>query len=205
MSPPSFATWFDRAAHRSLAVFGFMLLLVVFAAMRAAAQSALPPEGTPVRFALTAAHGAAVTEQEYRGRWLVIYFGYTFCPDVCPTTLMEIAEALNTLGARAAAVQTLFITVDPGRDTPAVLREYLNSFDPRLIGLTGTPTQIALAAKSFHVFYERQDNDDGGYSYDHSAFIYLVDPEGKFIRALTGEAGGKQIADTLSTLMDAKR
>src|SRR5271170_4770133 len=116
--------------------------------------------------------GAAVTERTYRGKWLVVYFGYTFCPDVCPTTMMEIAGALKILGPRADAVQGLFITVDPQRDTPAVLGEYLKSFDPRLVGLTGTAAQIAVAAKSFHVFYERNDTDDGSYLYDHSAFIY---------------------------------
>jgi protein SCO1/2 len=146
-----------------------------------------------------------ITEQNYRGKWLVIYFGYTFCPDVCPTTLMGIAGALDALGPRAAAVQGLFITVDPRRDTPNILTEYLKSFDQRLIGLTGTSAQIAQAAKSFHVFYERQDADDGNYSYEHSAFIYVVDPDGKFAKAISSEGGSKQFADTLSALMDAER
>ena len=91
-----------------------------------------------MHFALTASDGTAVTEQSYRGKWLVVYFGYTFCPDVCPTTMLEIAQALQTLGPRADAVQGLFITVDPRRDTPGVLAEYLKSFDRRLVGLTGT-------------------------------------------------------------------
>jgi protein SCO1/2 len=171
----------------------------------AAAQTAFPPAGSLVSFALTAADGATITDQSYRGKWLVIYFGYTFCPDVCPTTLMDIAGALDRLGPRAAAVQGLFVTVDPRRDTPSVLAEYLKSFDPRLVGLTGTPTQIAQAAKSFHVFYERRETDDGGYSYDHSAFVYVVDPDGRLVKVMTGEGGSLQIAETLSALIDTKR
>ena len=166
-------------------------------------QITFPPEGSNLSFALRAPNGNAVTEQSYRGKWLLVYFGYTFCPDVCPTTMMEIAGALKALGPRADAVQAIFITVDPQRDTPNVLNEYLKSFDPRLIGLTGTQAQIAAAAKAFHVFYERNDNGDGSYQYDHSAFIYLVNPDGKFARAITSEGGSQAVADALSTLMTA--
>jgi protein SCO1/2 len=118
---------------------------------------------------------------------------------------MDIAGALDALGPGAGAVQALFITIDPKRDTPGILTEYLKSFDPRIVGLTGTPAQIALAAKSFHVFYERQDTDDGNYVYDHSRFVYLVDPDGKFAEAIASEGGGKQIADALAGLMKAGR
>ena len=169
----------------------------------AEAQITFPPEGSSLTFALTAPDGTAVTQQSYRGKWLVIYFGYTFCPDVCPTTMMEIAGALKALGPRADAVQAIFITVDPQRDTPKVLNEYLKSFDPRLIGLTGTPAQIAAAAKRFYVFYERNDTGDGSYLYDHSSFIYLVRPDGKFARDITSEGSSQAIAGALSTLMTA--
>jgi len=168
------------------------------------AQTTLPPIGTPLDFALTTADGAAVTAQSYRGKWLLVYFGYTFCPDVCPTTLMEIAGALKALGPRAEAVQPLFVTVDPRRDTPEVLREYVKAFDPRLVGLTGTPAQIALAAKNFHVFYERQDNDDGSYSYDRSAFVYVIGPDGKFVRAIGPGTDGNEIANAIAALMGAR-
>ena len=169
----------------------------------AEAQITFPPEGSNLSFALRAPDGSAATEQSYRGKWLVVYFGYTFCPDVCPTTMMEIAGALKALGPRADAVQAIFITVDPQRDTPNVLSEYLKSFDPRLIGLTGTPAQIAAAAKAFHVYYERNDTGDGTYLYDHSAFIYLVNPYGKLARAMTSEGGSQAVADALSALMTA--
>jgi protein SCO1 len=182
-----------------------LILSVVFSSRPVPAQATLPPEGSNVSFALTAADGTSVTEQTYRGKWLVIYFGYTFCPDICPTTMMDIAGALDMLGPRANKVQGLFITVDPKRDTPSVLTDYLKSFDPHLVGLTGTPAQIAHAAKSFHVFYERQDNDSGGYSYDHSAFIYFVDPSGRFAQATSDEGGSKQLADALYSLMTDTR
>ena len=169
----------------------------------AGTQITFPLEGSKLAFALTAPDGTAVTEQTYHGKWLVIYFGYTFCPDVCPTTMMEIAGALKALGPRANAVQAIFITVDPQRDTPDVLNEYLKAFDPRLIGLTGTSAQIAATAKTFHVFYERNDTGDGSYLYDHSAFIYLVNPGGKFAKAITSEGSSQAIANALATLMAA--
>jgi protein SCO1/2 len=168
------------------------------------AQPSAPPEGASISFTLTAGDGGAVSERTYRGKWLIVYFGYTFCPDICPTTLIEMAGALEKLGPRAETVQGLFITVDPKRDTPEVLNEYVTSFDPRIVGLTGSPTQIGMAAKSFNVFYERRDTDDGGYVYDHATLIYLIDPDGRFRKAIAGNAGAQQIADTLATVMKAK-
>lgn len=177
----------------------------VFRPTFAAAQVAAPPEGSRVHFALTTTEGAAVTEQSYRGKWLAVYFGYTFCPDVCPTTLMELGGAFKVLGPRADAAQVIFVTVDPQRDKPAVLAEYLKSFDPRFVGLTGSPAQIAAAARSFNVFYERNETDDGSYTYDHSSFIYLVDPGGKLAKGLTSDRSSKQIAADLLGLMNGAR
>jgi protein SCO1 len=188
-----------------------LLLAALTAAMGFAAcapggaQPSAPPEGASIRFTLTAADGRAVSEQTYRGKWLIVYFGYTFCPDVCPTTLMEIAGALEKLGPRAETVQGLFVTVDPKRDTPEILAAYVKSFDPRIAGLTGTTAQIAMSAKSFNVFYERRDTDDGGYVYDHTTLIYLVDPDGRFVRDIAGDAGAQQIAEALARLMRAMR
>jgi protein SCO1/2 len=171
----------------------------------AAAQAPPPPQGSNVHFALADADGTAVSERSYRGKWLAIYFGYTSCPDICPTTMMDIAGALKGLGQRASDVVGIFVTVDPQRDTPGLLREYLESFDPQLVGLTGTQAEISAAAKSFHVFYERNDADDGNYSYDHSTFIYLVDPNGKLAKTITDAGGSKGIADELLALMTAGR
>ena len=188
----------------------FLLLLASsiicgsFASLRGLAQPLFPAEGSKLTFALTATDGNAVTYQTYPGKWLIVYFGYTYCPDVCPATLMEIAGALNALGPRADMVQGLFITVDPQRDTGAVLNDYLRSFDPRFVGLTGTHAQIAAAARAFHVFYERNDADGGNYLYDHSSYIYLVDPDGRFARAIDGQGSSRVINDVLSALMAAR-
>jgi protein SCO1 len=177
-----------------------LLLAPVLRPRSSVAQIAVPPKGSSVHFALTGADGI-VTEQSYQGKWLAIYFGYTYCPDICPTTMMELAQALEALGPRAAAVQALFISVDPQRDTPDLLAEYLKTFDPRFVGLTGNAKQISAAAKSFNVFYERHDTDDGNYTYDHSSYLYLVDPGGQLAEALGGDRSSEQIAATLSSLM----
>jgi protein SCO1/2 len=177
------------------------LLASVFRPASSAAQIAVPPKGSGVHFALTGSDGMTVTEQSYRGKWLVVYFGYTYCPDICPTTMMELAQALQALGPRAAGVQAVFISVDPQRDKPDLLAEYLKAFDPRFIGLTGSSMQISAAAKSFNVFYERHDIDDGNYTYDHSTYLYLVDPAGRLVEALGSDRGSEQIAAALSSLM----
>ena len=104
-------------------------------------------------FTLSTPDGTTVTDQTYRGKWLLVYFGYTFCPNSCPTTLLEVATALKKLGPHAPQVQPLFITVDPERDTPKVMQQYTASFDPRIVGLTGTQQQIAAAAQEYGVYY----------------------------------------------------
>jgi len=116
-------------------------------------------------FSLTASDGTTVTDQTYRGKWLLVYFGYTFCPNSCPTTLMEIAAALERLGPNAAKVQPIFITVDPRRDTPDVLAKYTQSFDPRIVGLTGTPAQIAAVAHEYGAYYVAHKTDEGANDY----------------------------------------
>ena len=115
-----------------------------------AATSAVTIGGS---FTLSAPDGTTVTDQTYRGKWLLVYFGYTFCPNSCPTTLLEIAAALKKLGPEAANVQPLFITVDPQRDTPQVMRQFTQSFDPRIVGLTGTPQQIAALAPCLSMYW----------------------------------------------------
>jgi protein SCO1/2 len=152
-------------------------------------------------FALATPDGRAVTDASYRGKWLLIYFGYTFCPDACPTALSSIGTALDRLGPLADKVQPLFITVDPERDTPAVVAGYVKSFDPRIIGLVGTPEQIAAVAKEYRVYYITRSLGDGDYAVDHSSFIYVVNPRGEFVRLLTGDLPGHALADELRQLM----
>jgi cytochrome oxidase Cu insertion factor (SCO1/SenC/PrrC family) len=136
-------------------------------------------------FSLTDQTGRPVTDADYRGRHMLIYFGFTFCPDVCPTELQVMATALDQLGRQADQVQPLFITVDPDRDTPSQLAGYVSQFHPRMAGLTGTPEQIAAAARAYRVYYSKVPNkeNDGYYTMDHSSFVYLMSPDGRFLEA----------------------
>jgi protein SCO1/2 len=132
-------------------------------------------------FALTDDHGRAVTDASFRGRWMLIYFGYTFCPDVCPTELQTVSAALDKLGGTSARLVPLLITIDPARDTPAALADYVKLFDDRLVGLTGTDEQIATVAREYRVYYARATSKDAtAYLMDHSSFLYLIGPDGKF-------------------------
>ncbi len=135
-------------------------------------------------FRLTDHTGTAVTEASFRGRFMLVYFGYTFCPDVCPTELQTVATALDQLGPDAAKIVPLFITVDPERDTVTALSEYVTLFDKRLIGLTGTPEQISAVTRAYRVYYAKATpKDSSTYLMDHSSFLYLMGPDGGF-RAL---------------------
>src|SRR6516225_10562880 len=124
-------------------------------------------------FTLTAADGRTVTDQTYRGKWLLIYFGYTSCPDACPTALNNMGVALDRLGAETAVVQPIFITVDPKRDNREALAEYLKSFDPRIVALTGTADQIVTVVKEYRV-YVSAHSESGDYLVDHSSLYYLM-------------------------------
>lgn len=134
-------------------------------------------------FALTDQAGSARTDRDFRGKFLLVYFGFTFCPDVCPTDLQAIGLAMDQLGARADAVQPLFITLDPARDTVEQLAHYVPLFHPRLVGLTGSEVAIAAAAEAYRVYYKRVvfENNRADYTVDHSAFVYLVDPDGRYL------------------------
>ena len=152
-------------------------------------------------FALSMPDGRRVTDATFRGKWLLVYFGYTSCPDVCPTTLSAMALALEKLGPLADKVQPVFITVDPERDTPTIVGEYIKDFDPRFVGLVGSPQEIGTAAHEFHVYYRVRQLGNNEYVVDHSSFIYLIDPNGAFVRLLTGDLPGHQLADELRKLM----
>ena len=133
-------------------------------------------------FVLTAGNGAMVTDRSFRGRWLLVYFGYTNCPNVCPTTLAAIAAGLEKLGPLAAKVQPLFITIDPERDTPAAVDAFTKAFDPRIVGLTGNATEIAAVAKEYRVFFRRTPGGDpDNYAMEHTAYIFVMDPDGRYV------------------------
>jgi protein SCO1/2 len=154
-------------------------------------------------FTLVSTNGDTVTDRIYRGKWLLIFFGYTFCPDACPTALYNITGALEKLGPDASKVQPLFITVDPQRDTREVMAEYLQSFDSRIIGLTGTQAQIDRVVKEYRMYAAPQKRDgDDQYQVSHSAYIYLMDAQGKFVNVIEGSAAGEEIAAWLHKEMD---
>lgn len=133
-------------------------------------------------FSLTDHTGRAVTEADFTGRWQLVFFGYTHCPDICPTTLAYMASVMDLLGDRADRVAPLFVTVDPARDTVPVMAEFVAAFHPRLVGLTGTEAQVAEVAGNFKVYYERTVDDAApdGYLMAHAGHLYLMRPDGKF-------------------------
>ena len=142
----------------------------------ATAQAAI---GGPFR--LTDQNGKTITDQDLKGRPFLVFFGFTHCPEICPTALFDISEVLNKLGPDADKINALFITVDPERDTPQVLKEYLSSFNPRLIGVGGDPEALAAVAKEYRVYYKKVPLKDGDYTMDHTAIVYLMGKDGRFI------------------------
>ena len=150
-------------------------------------------------FTLTDGSGQTVTDKTYRGKYMLVYFGYTFCPDVCPTTLNDVAQAMDKLGARADKIDPLFITVDPARDTADVVKQYAAAFSPRLQGLTGTAAQIATVAHEYRVYYAQHKTgpNPGDYSMDHSSILYLMDPAGKFVGVIRADEGADKMASDL--------
>lgn len=157
-------------------------------------------------FSLVDQTGKPVTEHDFAGRWMLIYFGYTYCPDVCPTELGTMAAALDVMGDRAASVVPVFITVDPQRDTPAQLADYVSRFHPRMQGLTGTPEQVAEAARRYRVYFARaRQGDTTEYLMDHSSFIYLAGPDGRVRTLFRPGATPEQIAAAVSAQIAGSR
>jgi len=176
----------DRTAARPLvivAAFAGSLvigLLVMLWAMGGARSIATPAAiGGP--FQLTDQSGQTVTDKEMHGRPTLIFFGFTHCPDVCPTSLFEISEVLRAMGQDADRVNAYFISVDPERDTTEAMKDYLSSFDPHLKGLTGPPEDLAKVISEYRVYAKKVPLKDGDYTMDHTALVYLMDREGKFV------------------------
>jgi len=132
-------------------------------------------------FRLTDQDGKTITDQDLKGRPFLVFFGFTHCPEVCPTALFDISEILGKLGPDAEKVNALFVTVDPKRDTPETLKEYLSSFNPRLIGVGGDADALAAVAKAYRVYYKKIPLKDGDYTMDHTAIVYLMDKNGQFV------------------------
>jgi protein SCO1/2 len=175
-----------RTSHIVLVLSAFVAGLVIFLGVffYATGQfggSGPGPSAIGGSFTLIGQDGKPITAQDLKGKPLLVFFGYTHCPDICPTTLFELSEVLHAMGKDADRINALFITVDPDRDTAAVMKDYLSSFDPHLRGATGTQQQIDVVEKEYRVYAKKVPTKNGDYSMDHSAVVYLMDKEGRFV------------------------
>lgn len=184
----------------------------IFALFAALAATACSPEAPPQRpplegariggpFALTDQDGKAVTDASFAGKYRIVYFGYTFCPDVCPLDAQNIGAALKLLETTdptlARNIVPIVITVDPARDTPAVMKQFVSAFHPRMVGLTGSPEEIARVAKEYGVYFKRGAGTPDGYMMDHSRQAYLMSPDGKPLALLPQEGPPQGIVDEI--------
>jgi cytochrome oxidase Cu insertion factor (SCO1/SenC/PrrC family) len=185
-------------------IFGVLILTMAAIIAAVAGYSAFYSGRSPVTsgtalvggpFELVAHTGATVRDEDFRGKYMLISFGYTYCPDICPTELQVISAALDRLGEKAKDIQPIFITIDPERDTPQVLAQYMPNFHPRYLGLTGSQEAIDKAAKAYRVYYAKSDNSSGGdYLMDHSSIIYLMDKQGTFLKHFSYETDANALA-----------
>jgi protein SCO1/2 len=153
-------------------------------------------------FTLTDTHGHTVRSSDFQGKALLVYMGYSHCPDICPATLATMSQALTLLGDKSTHAVFVFITLDPERDTPQVLSQFLSQFDPRIIGLTGSPEAIAQAAKAYKVFYAKvAPNATGNYPISHSGFLYLMDKQGDYVTHFGTNVTAQQIASAVKQII----
>lgn len=197
-------------AQRGLIVFliGLVLILGVVAAdyWWLSERGASPSPGEQVApvsiggdFTLVDQSGITRHAADFRGKLMLVYFGYSYCPDACPTALQDMSAAIDGLGEKGGEVQPIFITVDPARDTVQQLKLYAENFHPRLLALTGTPEQIAAAARAFRVYYEKSNaSGDGDYLMDHSSFIYLMGRDGRYISHFAPGVTPEQMAAAIA-------
>jgi len=154
-------------------------------------------------FTLTDNTGKRVTDQDFHGKYTLVFFGFTSCPDICPAGLQLIAGALQKLGTKAQLITPIFISVDPQRDTPEKLAAYVKNFDPRLVGLTGTPEEIAAVAKAYKVYYAKVPSKErpDDYTMDHTSIIYVMDPKGEFVTHFTPSTSVDDMAAKLDKIL----
>ena len=191
--------------RRSLLLLGLSAGAFGFCERRGYGAEKAPAFGPEIGFELVDTYGRLVRAADFRGRWLIVSFGYTFCPDLCPTTLNEIAEAATELGPLASRVQPIFISIDPERDTPQVLREYAASFDERILALTGTPEQLARTTTDFGIVFFKVPGVDGkDCTFAHSAFLSLVGPEGGLVARFSTDERSVAIGSALKALIKSE-
>jgi protein SCO1/2 len=199
-TPPRFALLAIVLAGLLVVAAGVLLAVALRETPRGAAGTALASAiGGP--FHLIDQNGKPISDADLKGKWQLVFFGYTHCPDTCPTALNEISLALDQLGAKRGDIEVVFITVDPERDTPDVLKSYVQSFDAPIIALTGSPDAVAQAARDYRVYYAKHARPDGEYDMDHSAVIYVMNPEGRFTATFTPDSTADAIAQRLQKLI----
>jgi cytochrome oxidase Cu insertion factor (SCO1/SenC/PrrC family) len=151
-------------------------------------------------FTLVDQDGKTRSDAEFRGSLMLVYFGYTYCPDICPTELQTMSDALDALGDKSAAVQPIFVTVDPERDTPQTVKDYVGHFHPKFIALTGTPSQVEAAEKAYRVYAAKVPSKTGGSDYlmDHTGLVYLMDRNGKYLASFAPQTTPQQMAQAIA-------
>lgn len=189
------------------AVIGGAAAITMLPGVRERLSGSLPTTGQALvggPFTLVDHTGKTVTDKDFRGRYMLVYFGFTYCPDICPSGLQVISAALDQAGAKADKVVPILISVDFERDTPAQLSQYVPSFHPRLVGLTGSQEQVAAALKAYRVYAKKVEDpkSSAGFTYDHSSIAYLMDPQGRYVTHFNpaGEKAVDRIADRLRQL-----
>jgi protein SCO1/2 len=197
--------WLNLRGVRIGAAFAVLILACAgtFAWLQLRTDNGLPAiSGIGGPFTLVDHHGKPVTERDYLGKPTLVFFGFTYCPDVCPTTLFELSNRLKELEADANRLNVLFITVDPERDTPQQLALYVSSFDDRITGLSGTPENIAAAMKGYRVYARKIPLKDGGYTMDHTATIYMMNSKGQFVGVMNYQEAEATARAKLRRLID---
>jgi protein SCO1/2 len=188
---------------RPFALIALLLVLLAGGCTNGPGAADAPLKGATMGgpFALTDQNGRRVTDRDFAGKYRLVYFGFTFCPDVCPVDMATLAGGLRrferSAPERAARVQPIFITVDPARDTPPVLRQFVSAFHPRFIGLTGSEAEIAQVARRYRIFYDRGAANQGGYNVNHSQMAVLYGPEGEPIAIVPHDKGPEGVAAEL--------
>ena len=196
--------WIILALTAAILVVGLIVGIDRFTPSNSESQTAAVAARDSRRdFSLTDTSGEKVSLATYQGKWLLLFFGFTYCPDICPTTMLNMSATLKTMGEAAKNVQPIFITIDPERDTPGALKEYLANFGDNIVGLSGTPDEIAAVAKGYGIYYQKRPLDDGSYTMDHSTAVYLVSPEGAYVRPYLPDVEPDEFAKQLLAAMSA--